>query len=125
MRAQSFKRKPGRANNERSLGDASERVHKRLRTVESVQQREQEHTSNDTQQESDMYEHIRQGEEKYDTQAYGELRVYKHQRYFVFNGLNFIRYLSPLSAPELVSTFVVFQKHFLIFCVFVSRHSKH
>ncbi|KAB5517153.1 hypothetical protein PHYPO_G00186170 [Pangasianodon hypophthalmus] len=28
---QSFKRKPGRADNERSLGDTSERVHKRLR----------------------------------------------------------------------------------------------
>lgn len=109
---QSFKRKPGRANNERSLGDASERVHKRLRTVESVQQREQERTSSDTQQESDMYEHIRQGEEKYDAQTYGELRVYKHQHCFVFNGLSFLRYLNPLSATELVSTFVVFRRHF-------------
>lgn len=69
---QRFKRKPGRADNERSLGDASERVHKRLRTVESAEQREQEHTPDDAQQESDMYEHIRHGEEKYDAQTYGE-----------------------------------------------------
>lgn len=73
--AQSFKRKPGRADNERSLGDASERVRKRLRTVESAEQREQEHAPNDVQQESDMYEHIRHGEEKYDAQTYGETCV--------------------------------------------------
>ncbi|GAA6099361.1 midasin isoform X1 [Tachysurus ichikawai] len=67
---QSFKRKPGRADNERSLGDASDRVHKRLRTVESAERREQEHTPCDVQQESDTYEHIRHGEETYDTQTY-------------------------------------------------------
>ncbi|XP_053499982.1 midasin [Ictalurus furcatus] len=67
---QSFKRKPGRADNERSLGDASERVHKRLRTVESAELREQEHAPDDGPQESDTYEHVRHGEEKYDTQTY-------------------------------------------------------
>ncbi|XP_062857908.1 midasin [Trichomycterus rosablanca] len=67
---QSFKRKPGRADNERSLGDASEQVRKRLRTVESAERREQEQTSSDAMQESDMYEHIKQGEEKYDMQTY-------------------------------------------------------
>uniref|UniRef100_A0AAR2K636 Midasin n=1 Tax=Pygocentrus nattereri TaxID=42514 RepID=A0AAR2K636_PYGNA len=69
---QSFKRKPGRADNERSLGDANERVNKRLRTMESAERREQEQTSADALQESDLYEHIRQGEEKYDAQTYGE-----------------------------------------------------
>uniref|UniRef100_A0AAR2JB73 Midasin n=1 Tax=Pygocentrus nattereri TaxID=42514 RepID=A0AAR2JB73_PYGNA len=68
---QSFKRKPGRADNERSLGDANERVNKRLRTMESAERREQEQTSADALQESDLYEHIRQGEEKYDAQTYG------------------------------------------------------
>ncbi|KAF4092103.1 hypothetical protein AMELA_G00017110 [Ameiurus melas] len=67
---QSFKRKPGRADNERSLGDASERVHKRLRTVESAESREQEHAPDDGPRESDTYEHVRHGEEKYDTQTY-------------------------------------------------------
>lgn len=67
---QSFKRKPGRADNERSLGDASERVHKRLRTVESAELREQEHAPDDGPRESDTYEHVRHGEEKYDTQTY-------------------------------------------------------
>ncbi|KAM9495289.1 midasin [Clarias gariepinus] len=67
---QSFKRKPGRADNERSLGDANERVHKRLRTVESTERRKQEHPPGDTQQESDMYEHVRHGEDEYDTQTY-------------------------------------------------------
>ncbi|TSL47560.1 Midasin [Bagarius yarrelli] len=67
---ESFKRKPGQADNQRSMGDSSERVHKRLRTVERAERREQEQTPNDTQQESDMYEHIKQGEEKYDMQTY-------------------------------------------------------
>lgn len=80
---QSFKRKPGRADNERSLGDASERVHKRLRTVESAELREQEHAPDDGPRESDTYEHVRHGEEKYDTQTYGEhtciyTYVFKH-----------------------------------------------
>lgn len=75
---QNIKRKPGRADNERSLGDASERVHKRLRTVESTEQRDQDHPPNDTQQESDMYEHIRQGEEKYDKQTYGEMCAFQN-----------------------------------------------
>uniref|UniRef100_A0A3B1J791 Midasin n=1 Tax=Astyanax mexicanus TaxID=7994 RepID=A0A3B1J791_ASTMX len=67
---QNFKRKPGRADNERSLGDTSERVNKRLRTMETTERREQEQTSADALQESDLYEHIRQGEEKYDAQTY-------------------------------------------------------
>lgn len=83
MCPQSFKRKPGRADNERSLGDASQRVNKRLRTMESTERREQEQSSADT-QESDLYEHIRQEEEKYDAQTYGETHtgtLYTHSLY--------------------------------------------
>ncbi|XP_076872534.1 midasin isoform X2 [Brachyhypopomus gauderio] len=69
---QSFKRKPGHADNERSLGDARERVHKRLRTAERAEQQRQEEpdAAMDTPHESDLYEHIRQGEEQHDAQTY-------------------------------------------------------
>lgn len=69
---QSFKRKPGQADNERSTGDYNERVNKRLRTVESSQDRTQDSQQSDAQQESDLYEHIKQGETAYDTQTYGQ-----------------------------------------------------
>lgn len=94
MCVQSFKRKPGRADNERSLGDANERVHKRLRTVESAERREQEHPPGDTQQESDMYEHVRHGEDEYDTQTYGEtlftVGLPLSQTVLLHSGTNFI-----------------------------------
>ncbi|XP_057208356.1 midasin isoform X2 [Triplophysa rosa] len=67
---QSFKRKPGQADNERSMGDYSERVNKRLRTVENREERAKEQTQADTQQESDLYEHVKQGEEQFDAQTY-------------------------------------------------------
>lgn len=67
---QSFKRKPGRADNERSMGDYNERVNKRLRTVENKEERTQEQSQADTQQESDLYEHVKQGEKQYDAQTY-------------------------------------------------------
>lgn len=69
-KTQSFKRKPGRADNERSTGDHNERVNKRLRTVESSQERTQDASQNQSRQESDLYEHIPQGETAYDTQTY-------------------------------------------------------
>ncbi|XP_003200751.2 midasin [Danio rerio] len=67
---QSFKRKPGQADNERSMGDYNERVNKRLRTVDKTEQKTQDQTQPDTQQESDLYEHIKQGDERYDAQTY-------------------------------------------------------
>ncbi|XP_065113160.1 midasin [Paramisgurnus dabryanus] len=67
---QSFKRKPGQADNERSMGDYNERVNKRLRTVENRKEGAQDQTQPNTQQESDLYEHIKQGEENYDAQTY-------------------------------------------------------
>ncbi|KAM6915471.1 midasin [Xenentodon cancila] len=68
-RTQSFKRKPGQADNERSTGDYNERINKRLRTVESSKDRS-EITQSDAQQESDLYEHVKPGETAYDTQTY-------------------------------------------------------
>ncbi|XP_059212052.1 midasin [Centropristis striata] len=69
-KTQSFKRKPGQADNERSTGDYNERVNKRLRTVESSKDRTEDNRQSDVQQESDLYEHIKQGEAAYDTQTY-------------------------------------------------------
>uniref|UniRef100_M4AJ01 Midasin n=1 Tax=Xiphophorus maculatus TaxID=8083 RepID=M4AJ01_XIPMA len=66
---QSFKRKPGQADNERSTGDYSERVNKRLRTVESSQECSESRQA-DSQHDSDLYEHIRPGETAYDSQTY-------------------------------------------------------
>ncbi|XP_068087248.1 midasin [Hyperolius riggenbachi] len=68
---QSFKRKPGQADDDRSLGDHKEPVHKRLRTMDSST--EQGDCDKQTQQqgeEADAYEHIKQGAETYDTQTY-------------------------------------------------------
>ncbi|KAF0023084.1 hypothetical protein F2P81_023714 [Scophthalmus maximus] len=69
-KTQSFKRKPGQADNERSTGDYNERINKRLRTVESSKDRSADNRQSDAQQESDLYEHIQQGETAYDTQTY-------------------------------------------------------
>ncbi|KAL4649045.1 midasin isoform X1 [Arapaima gigas] len=67
-KTQSFKRKPGQADNERSTGDDSDRVNKRLRMVESDGERQQDHSR--AQQESDLYEHMMEGEQDHDAQAY-------------------------------------------------------
>ncbi|XP_056150027.1 midasin [Lampris incognitus] len=69
-KTQSFKRKPGRADNERSTGDYNERVNKRLRTVESSKERTQDNKQSQAEMESDLYEHIKQGETAYDAQTY-------------------------------------------------------
>ncbi|XP_051908078.1 midasin isoform X2 [Hippocampus zosterae] len=67
---QSFKRKPGQADNERSTGDSNELVNKRLRTLESSHEQTQESRQGETQQESDLYEHIKEGDIPYDRQTY-------------------------------------------------------
>lgn len=69
---QSFKRKPGQADNERSMGDHNERVHKRLRTIESSSEAKQ-NTAQSKQkvEEADAFEHIKQSSECYDAQTYG------------------------------------------------------
>lgn len=54
------------------MGDYNERVNKRLRTVDNREAKTQDQTQTDTQQESDLYEHVKQGEERYDAQTYGE-----------------------------------------------------
>nr|XP_030123445.3 midasin isoform X1 [Taeniopygia guttata] len=68
---QSFKRKPGQADNERSMGDHNERVHKRLRTMESSSDAKQDTIQpKQNVEEADAFEHIKQGSEHYDAQTY-------------------------------------------------------
>uniref|UniRef100_A0A3Q2XAQ0 Midasin AAA ATPase 1 n=1 Tax=Hippocampus comes TaxID=109280 RepID=A0A3Q2XAQ0_HIPCM len=76
---QSFKRKPGQADNERSTGDSNELVNKRLRTLESSHEQTQESRQGETQQESDLYEHIKEGDMAYDRQTYAEHRQVKDE----------------------------------------------
>ncbi|KAK2114045.1 AAA ATPase midasin [Saguinus oedipus] len=70
---QSFKRKPGQADNERSMGDHNDRVHKRLRTVDMDSHAEQGPAQQAQAQveDADAFEHIKQGSEAYDAQTYG------------------------------------------------------
>ncbi|XP_070306217.1 midasin isoform X2 [Odocoileus virginianus] len=68
---QSFKRKPGQADNERSMGDHSERVHKRLRTLDTESHAEQGPAQLQARAEdAEAFEHIRQASEPYDAQTY-------------------------------------------------------
>uniref|UniRef100_A0A3B4AV04 Midasin n=1 Tax=Periophthalmus magnuspinnatus TaxID=409849 RepID=A0A3B4AV04_9GOBI len=69
---QSYKRKPGQADNERTIGDYNQCINKRLRTMDrfSEQNDTQVEGKKQVQQESDLYEHIRQGESTYDEQTY-------------------------------------------------------
>ncbi|KAI4567363.1 hypothetical protein MJG53_008943 [Ovis ammon polii x Ovis aries] len=68
---QSFKRKPGQADNERSMGDHSERVHKRLRTMDTESNAEQGPAQPRAQvEDAEAFEHIKQGSEPYDAQTY-------------------------------------------------------
>ncbi|XP_060119521.1 midasin-like [Heteronotia binoei] len=70
-KTQSFKRKPGQADNERSMGDHSQHVHKRLRMVESSNKSEQNPNQPEQNvEEADAFEHINQGTESYDAQTY-------------------------------------------------------
>ncbi|XP_042084236.1 midasin isoform X2 [Haplochromis burtoni] len=67
---QSLKRKPGQADSERSIGDYNKPVNKRLRTVERSKESPENNRQSDTQQVSDLYEHIKHGDQNYDTQTY-------------------------------------------------------
>ncbi|PKK33324.1 midasin AAA ATPase 1 [Columba livia] len=68
---QSFKRKPGQADNERSMGDHNEHIHKRLRTIESSSEAKQDPAlPKQNVEEADAFEHIKQGSECYDAQTY-------------------------------------------------------
>uniref|UniRef100_A0A3Q4MRM4 Midasin n=1 Tax=Neolamprologus brichardi TaxID=32507 RepID=A0A3Q4MRM4_NEOBR len=67
---QSLKRKPGQADSERSIGDYNKPVNKRLRTVERSKESLENNRQSDTQQVSDLYEHIKHGDPNYDTQTY-------------------------------------------------------
>lgn len=52
------------------MGDYNERINKRLRTVERRDDRAEDGGQTEAQQQSDLYEHIKQGETTYDTQTY-------------------------------------------------------
>jgi len=68
---QSFKRKPGQADNERSMGDHNEHVHKRLRTVDMESHTEQGPAQPEAQvEDADAFEHIKEGSDPYDAQTY-------------------------------------------------------
>ncbi|XP_077160450.1 midasin isoform X2 [Paroedura picta] len=68
---QSFKRKPGQVDNERSVGDHSQHIHKRLRMAESSSEAEQNlNPPKQNVEEADAFEHIKQGTESYDAQTY-------------------------------------------------------
>nr|XP_036870003.1 midasin [Manis javanica] len=70
-KTQSFKRKPGQADNERSMGDRSEHVHKRLRTVDMDSHPERAPALPQAPVEcADAFEHIKQGSGPYDAQTY-------------------------------------------------------
>ncbi|KAM3931945.1 midasin [Leptodactylus fuscus] len=69
---QSIKRKPGQSDDDRTLGDYKEQTHKRLKTMESSSEMEDDYEKQSKQQaqEADAYEHIKEGTESYDAQTY-------------------------------------------------------
>lgn len=70
-KTQSFKRKPGQADNERSIGDHNEHVHKRLKTVDTDRRAEQGPDRPQAQvEDADTFEHIKEGSDAYDAQTY-------------------------------------------------------
>ena len=64
---QRMQRKPGKSNSDRTLGSIEEKVHKRLKTVESTDREESEEGGDN--QESDMYEHIKDAKSQHDAQT--------------------------------------------------------
>nr|DBA26506.1 TPA: hypothetical protein GDO54_010752 [Pyxicephalus adspersus] len=70
-KTQSIKRKPGQTDDDRTLGDHNEQVHKRLRTMDSISERGKDDKQTQQQtEEADAYEHIKQGAESFDAQTY-------------------------------------------------------
>ncbi|XP_077567526.1 midasin isoform X1 [Stigmatopora nigra] len=67
---QSFKRKPGQADNERSTGDYNELINKRLRTMENSHNHSQDSRQHETPIQSNLYEHINEGDVAHDSQTY-------------------------------------------------------
>lgn len=68
---QSVKRKPGQTDDDRTLGDHNEQVHKRLRTMDSTSEMGNDNKqAQENAEEADAYEHIKQGAESYDAQTY-------------------------------------------------------
>ena len=60
------------------MGDYNERINKRLRTVDNREERMEDGSNPNSQQESDLYEHIREGEQNHDAQTYGQSQEMTH-----------------------------------------------
>ncbi|XP_067841398.1 midasin [Heptranchias perlo] len=70
-KTQSYKRKPGQADNERTTGDRNECVNKRLKMVEANSTAQQDTSQSEQKvKEADVYEHIKEGSDSYDAQTY-------------------------------------------------------
>ncbi|XP_078398522.1 midasin [Cetorhinus maximus] len=70
-KTQSFKRKPGRADNERTMGDRNECASKRLKMVEANSAAQPDTAQSEQKvKEADVYEHIKEGSDSYDAQTY-------------------------------------------------------
>ncbi|XP_078068621.1 midasin [Mustelus asterias] len=70
-KTQSYKRKPGRADNERTMGDRNECASKRLKMVEADNAAQHDTRQSDQKaKEADVYEHIKEGSDSYDAQTY-------------------------------------------------------
>uniref|UniRef100_A0A4W3JTX9 Midasin n=1 Tax=Callorhinchus milii TaxID=7868 RepID=A0A4W3JTX9_CALMI len=70
-KTQSFKRKPGQADNERTSGDRNEHVHKRLKMVETKSEAQRNTSQAEQKVEvADLYEHIKEGSDPYDAQTF-------------------------------------------------------
>uniref|UniRef100_UPI00398F5005 midasin isoform X2 n=1 Tax=Pristiophorus japonicus TaxID=55135 RepID=UPI00398F5005 len=70
-KTQSYKRKPGRADNERTTGDRNECVNKRLKMMEANSTAQQDMSQSEQQvKEADVYEHIKEESDSYNAQTY-------------------------------------------------------
>ncbi|XP_072355863.1 midasin [Scyliorhinus torazame] len=70
-KTQSYKRKPGRADNERTMGDRNECASKRVKMVEASSAAQHDTMQSDQKvKEADIYEHIKEGSDSYDAQTY-------------------------------------------------------
>ncbi|XP_048386295.2 midasin [Stegostoma tigrinum] len=70
-KTQSYKRKPGHTDAERTLGDHNEHVSKRLKMVEASIAAQQDMAQSEQKvTEADVYEHIKEGGESFDAQTF-------------------------------------------------------
>ena len=63
-----MQKKPGRSDSDRTLGNIDEKIHRRLKTIEATNQTESE--DDVVNQESDLYEHIKDAKSQHDAQTF-------------------------------------------------------